>query len=52
MNYLQYSIVHVEEVTVQHNEKLYVSGELKAIKEAQYEVKEKQNRNWELAEPI
>ena len=38
MNYLQYLTDHVEEITVQHNDKFYVIfGELKAIKEAQYE---------------
>ena len=51
MAYLQYLTDHVEQITIQNNEKFYVvSGELKAIKEAQNEIIETQNRNWELAE--
>ena len=51
MAYLQYLTDHVEQITTQNNEKFYVvSGELKAIKEAQNEIIETQNRNWELAE--
>ena len=40
----------VLEITAQHNEKFYVSGELYAIKEAQYVIIEIKNRNWELSE--
>ena len=51
MAYLQYLTDHVERITIQNNEKFYVVlGELKAIKEAQKEIIETQNRNWELAE--
>ena len=51
MAYLQYLTDHVEQITIQNNEKFYVvSGQLKAIKEAQNETIETQNRNWELAE--
>ena len=51
MAYLQYLTDHVEQITIQNNEKFYVvSGELKVIKEAQNEIIETQNRNWELAE--
>ena len=38
MNYLQYLADHVWEFTVQLNEKFYLSGELKAIKEEQYKI--------------
>ena len=51
MAYIQYLTDHGEQITIQNNEKFYVvSGELKAIKEAQNEIIETQNRNWELAE--
>ena len=51
MAYLQYLTDHGEQITIQNDEKFYVvSGELKAIKEAQNEIIETQNRNWELAE--
>ena len=51
MAYLQHLTNHVKQITIQNNEKFYVlSGELKAIKEAQNEIIETQNRNWELAE--
>ena len=51
MAYIHYLTDHVEQITFQNNEKIYVvSGELKAIKETQNEISETQNRNWELAE--
>ena len=51
MAYLQYLTDHVEQITTSQNEKFFVvSGELKAIKEAQDEIIKTQNRNWELAE--
>ena len=51
MAYLQYLTEHVEQITTSQNEKFFVvSGELKAIKEAQDEIIKTQNRNWELAE--
>ena len=51
MNYFQYLTDHVEKTNIQYNEKFYVvSGELEAINEAQYELIETQNRNWDFAE--
>ena len=51
MAYIQYLTDHVEQITIQNNEKFYfVTGELKAIKEAQNEIIGTQNRNWELNE--
>ena len=51
MAYLQYLTEHVEQTTTSQKEKFFeVSGELKAIKEAQDEIIKTQNRNWELAE--
>ena len=49
MAYVQYVTHHVEQITKQNNENFYVvSGEQEAIKEAQNEIIETQNRNTEL----
>ena len=51
MAYLQYLTEHVKQITTSQKEKFFVvSGELKAIKEAQDEIIKTQNRNCELAE--
>ena len=52
MAYLQYlTTEHVEQISTKENEKFFVvSGELKAIKEAQDEIIKTQNRNWEKPE--